>query len=209
MRPLTDFADQALVLPLVLLVGFGFALIGWSRGVVVWFLGIAVTFAVIAALKLVFVACGEHWTGGALMTPSGHTAAAACVYGVFAVLVGRSRIETWRPYLLAPLIAALLIGATRLVLREHTLAEVVFGGAIGIAGAYVMIAVAGRPPLLPLVPFGLAAAVAFLVLHGDHLSIERKLRLVYGDIWPPAACRIPSDSPARPALSNRSTVGPG
>ena len=209
MRPLTDFADQALVLPVVLLVGCGFALVGWSRGAVVWFLGTALTFAMVAALKVVFVACGEHWTGGALLTPSGHTAAAACVYGVLAVLVGRSRLETWRPYLIAPLIAALLIGATRLVLREHTLAEVAFGGAIGVAGAYVMIAVAGRPPLFPLVPFGLAAAIVFLVLHGDHLSIERRLRLAYGDIWPPAACRIPSDASVRPALSNTSVTGPG
>ncbi|HME24815.1 MAG TPA: phosphatase PAP2 family protein [Acetobacteraceae bacterium] len=195
MRTLTDCADQAVILPLVILVGFGFTLIGWSRGAIVWFFGIAATFAVIAALKLVFIACGEHWTGGALTTPSGHTASAAVVYGSLVVLACRSRLETWRPSLAAPFLAATLIGATRLFLHRHTPAEVAVGGLVGIAGAYILIAVAGRPPLLPLLPFGALASLALILLYGDHLPIERQFHhLVFDGIWPPSVCRVSSDA---------------
>src|SRR5690349_19218340 len=51
-RFLTDFADQAVIMPLVLAVAVALALQGWRRGAFVWLAVVAVTFIVMLMLKL-------------------------------------------------------------------------------------------------------------------------------------------------------------
>ena len=72
---ISDFADQAVTLPLAVGTGLLLAASGWRRGAIAWMVAIGATLGLIVLLKLRFFAC----EGG---NPSGHTAAAAAVYGL-------------------------------------------------------------------------------------------------------------------------------
>ncbi len=86
----TDFADQAVILPLIACVAVALWLAGWRRGVAVWCCGTAATLGLMLVLKVAFRACGPEMFGGAIESPSGHTAAAGAVYGsIFAFLNSR------------------------------------------------------------------------------------------------------------------------
>ncbi|MDE2007851.1 MAG: PA-phosphatase, partial [Rhodospirillales bacterium] len=79
---LTDFADQAVVLPLWLAIGAVLALSGWRRGAAAWLIAVGATLAAVGIGKLAGISCGPPW----LRSPSGHTAAAGVVAGGLAVL---------------------------------------------------------------------------------------------------------------------------
>src|SRR4051794_41985585 len=80
-RFLTDFADQAVIMPLVLAVAVALALQGWRRGAFVWLVVVAATFAMMLALKLAFLACTPLFSPMDIQSPSGHVAAATVVAG--------------------------------------------------------------------------------------------------------------------------------
>lgn len=188
---LTDFADQAVVLPLAAAIAIGLAACGWRRGALAWIAAVAGTLGIMGVLKLASHACGPLLPGLHLRSPSGHTAAAAAVYGGLIALLGRRFLD--RPAWLGAgaVLCAAAIGASRLALGVHSVIEVAIGGIVGVAGAFVLIRLAGRPPPAlrpaPLVAAVLAVAVAF---HGFHLPAEAAIRdsaLVH--IWPLSACR--------------------
>ena len=89
MNFLTDFADQAVVLPVAGAVLVLLLATGWRRGALAWAGCVSGVLAVMLALKLVTLACGWRvpWTG--LYSPSGHTAASAVVYGGLLALLIR------------------------------------------------------------------------------------------------------------------------
>jgi membrane-associated phospholipid phosphatase len=169
---LTDFADQAVVLPVVATVALMLAVLGWRRGALAWLAAIGVSFAAVLVLKLVFATCGPALGLAALHSPSGHTAAAAVMAGGVAVALGRGR---WVVLASAGL-GALLIGVTRVGLGLHTPVEVALGGILGVLGALGFTWLAGKPPPLRLRwLFTAVVAVAFL-LHGRHLEAESRIR---------------------------------
>ena len=45
---LTDFADQAVVLPVAVAIAFVLAVAGWWRGLIAWLIGVGGTIAVMA-----------------------------------------------------------------------------------------------------------------------------------------------------------------
>jgi membrane-associated phospholipid phosphatase len=174
MRYLTDFADQAVVLPLIATVALMLAVLGWRRGALAWLGAVGLSFGAVVAFKLVFATCGPALGLPALRSPSGHTAAAAIIVGGIAVALGRGRQQVAA---IAGL-AALLIGVTRVVLGLHTPVEVTLGGALGILGVLGFAVIAGRPPALRLRwLFAVIVAVA-LLLHGRHLDAETRIRAV-------------------------------
>lgn len=123
LRFLTDFADQAVVLPLVLAVGITLLIGGWRRGAAAWLVVAVATLGAMLMLKLLGIACGPVH----LRTPSGHTAAAAMVAGsLAALLLPRYRCAGAG---LGALAAAVLIGALRIIAGVHTLPEVLMGEA--------------------------------------------------------------------------------
>src|SRR6478735_1481041 len=117
----TDFADQAVVLPLVLTIGVGLAVQRWFRGAAAWGVAVFGTFAAVLVLKVVFLACPANIWATDLRTPSGHVAAATVVVGGIAAMLLQRR----RTALVLALLAAAVIGTTRLVLGAHSMAEVV------------------------------------------------------------------------------------
>jgi membrane-associated phospholipid phosphatase len=186
----SDFADQAVVLPAAVLIGFALLLAGWARGAVVWVSVIAATFAAVLILKLVFEACGARW-GSSIESPSGHTAAAAVFYGgVLSELFGRRARLPWSAALAVAVVVG-LVGFSRLVLGAHTPAEAALGGAVGLLGLSAMLVLAGPSPVSSrrLAAFALPALAVVVVLHGIRLPAEIVIRGAAINIWPLSACR--------------------
>lgn len=172
MRYLTDFADQAVILPLVLAVAIALAVQGWRRGAVVWLLVVGGTFFATLMGKLTFLSCSPVFGPLDIHSPSGHTAAATVVAGGLAVMLTRRQASI----LPAALIAGAVIGLSRLVLGAHSLPEVCVGAAIGLLGAVTLMRLSGRPPRLQPAPLVGVIALVALLFHGLHLPAEAAIR---------------------------------
>ena len=169
MNFVTDFADQAVVLPLVLVLALTLAALGWRRGAAAWLGATAATLGVVLVRKLAARACGPPL----LRSPSGHTAAAGLVCGGIAVLAGLGGGFVG----LAALAGATVIGLTRVALGMHSWAEVLLGGAVGVAGALALARLAGpRPARLRLRWVAVAAVTVVTLLHGLRLPAEAEIR---------------------------------
>ncbi len=170
---LTDFADQAVIIPLVLAVATTLAIQGWRRGAVTWVAVVAATFGATLAFKLMFLACSPLFEPMDVHSPSGHVAAAAVVSGGLAAMLTRRRASI----LPAALVAACVIGVSRMLLGVHSLEEVIVGALIGLVGAAALLRFAGRPPeSLSAAPVMAVVVVVAAVFHGLHLPAEAAIR---------------------------------
>lgn len=188
---LSNLADQVVLVPLAVAIGLAFYVMGWQRGAVAWCITVATTLALTGLFKLVFMACmtGATQTLG-LRSPSGHTAAAAVIYGGALALVMRALTGSGRWTVPAAVLIAAVIGQTRIVLGAHSDAEVLVGGLVGVVGAWAMIRMAGSPP--PALQLGKAAAVGLGVVpfvYGFHIPIEAALAAVAYKLGVLASCR--------------------
>jgi membrane-associated phospholipid phosphatase len=141
-RYLTDFADQAVIMPLVLAIAVTLAVQGWRRGALVWLVVVACTFVATIAFKLAFLACSPLFGPMDIHSPSGHVAAATVVSGGLAAMLLRQQASI----LPVALLAAVVIGMSRLVLGMHSLSEVVVGALIGLTGAVALLRFSGHLP---------------------------------------------------------------
>lgn len=173
MQFLTDFADMAVILPLCACVATGFAWAGWRRGARGWLVAMAATLGTMLVLKLVALGCP---TVGRGFSASGHTAAGAFAYGGLAALWLQRPLGRWAGIVCGGLAAA-TIGVTRLVLHLHGVSEVMAGGAVGVAGVWLLLRLAGPVPdgLRLRLPAAACLVVLFLA-HGERLPIELKLQ---------------------------------
>ena len=170
---ITDFADQAVILPLIVAIGIALLMQGWRRGAAAWTSAATATFAAMLALKLVFLACPSGYATLDIRTPSGHVAAATFVTGGLAALLIRRRAII----LALAALAAVVIGLSRLALGVHSPAELVIGGIVGFAGALALINLAGPvPPELDARRIGLIALLVAAIFHGLHLPAEAHIR---------------------------------
>ena len=186
---LTDFADEAVVLPVAAVVLAVLLMLGWRRGALAWFFGVGGVLGTMLVLKLIVFACIWRLPDLALSSPSGHTAAAAVVYGGLLALLARQRGGA----LLGALAGgafALLVGFTRLALHVHTVPDVVVGAAVGVTGAMLLRRFAGdRPDKLSSPRLVLATCVAIGLFHGHRLAAETRIRSLALDVWPLSLCR--------------------
>jgi membrane-associated phospholipid phosphatase len=171
-RYLTDFADQAVIIPMVLAIAVALAVQGWRRGALAWLLVISATFMATLTSKLIFLSCSPVFGPTDLHSPSGHVAAAAVVSGGLAALLTGRRISI----LPVAVLAALVIGVSRLLLGMHSLPEVVLGALIGLAGAAALMRFAGRPPELKLGPLVAVVVIVAALFHGLHFPAEAAIR---------------------------------
>jgi membrane-associated phospholipid phosphatase len=182
-RYLTDFADQAVILPLVIAIAVTLAVQGWRRGAVVWLIVVASTFIATIIFKLVFLACSPVFGPMDIHSPSGHVAAATVVSGGLAAILSGRRASI----LPVACLAAVVIGISRIVLGMHSFPEVVVGTLIGLAGAAALLR------------FAVIVVVAG-VFHGLHLPAEAAIRHTAfraGQFFP--ACRGTPEFQRHPA----------
>jgi membrane-associated phospholipid phosphatase len=165
---MTDFLDQAVVLPIVAAVAILLAAQGWRRGALAWLGVVGITFGVILLLKLGFLACGPVFGQWDLRSPSGHTAAASMIGGGLVTFLAGSPMTA----MAVSTFAAAAIGFSRLELGFHTLPEVLLGAAVGILGAAVLFRLAGPPPARRPISLLAVAGVIALLFHGTHLQAE-------------------------------------
>ncbi len=189
----TDFGDQAVVLPLAVGIALVLALSGWRRGALAWTSAVGGTLALVLLLKVRFFACGHFLPGSSFGNPSGHTAATAAVYGGLTAMIVRAIWNDRRWALICAIATgvclAVVIGATRLMLDLHSMGEVVVGGAIGVTGAVSFVILAGPPShavrIERVVGAGLLAVAA---LYGYRLSAEAAIKSIAVALWPFAHC---------------------
>ena len=179
----TDFADQAVLLPILALVAVLLGAQRQWRVMTAWVVSISGVCAVVLVLKIAFYSCGWAWPAldadaADLRSPSGHTAASAVVYASLLVLLlpGTRRAAILTASIGSASVAA-AIGATRIGLAAHSLSEVVVGAAIGITGALAFALLAGgRIPRSTGRPILVASLVAAILLHGRHLPAEAAIQ---------------------------------
>ncbi|GAA0583941.1 hypothetical protein GCM10009416_22960 [Craurococcus roseus] len=193
MHFLTDFADLGVLLPLTGLVTLSLALVGKRREAIAWTLAVTGTFAAMLVLKLmVFVVLGSGSIRG-LGNPSGHTAAGIVVYAGLATLVARRFASRLAVALFAGAAFGALFGFSRWALRYHSMADVLVGGAVGMAGVLALAWLAGprraeeevRSAGRGRAGMAVVAAVsliAVLTLHGTKLHAEAALRSIAAEV---------------------------
>jgi membrane-associated phospholipid phosphatase len=190
-RFVTDFGDQAVLLPIALMVALGLLSSGWARGACAWLAATVAMSVTVLGLKIAFAACSGWVAATGIGSPSGHTAAATAIYGGLAALMLR---RTVLPVALIPAVAiGAIIGVTRVALGEHTWSDVWLGFAIGLAAAAAARLLAGPPPARPWKRRASIVALALaLVLHGSRLSAEPTIeRLVVTYRLPTLFCSLP------------------
>ena len=175
---LTDFADQAVILPLAATVACVLGLQRRWRVLGAWALSVAGVLGAVLVSKLAFYACGRVMALGLgdtdVHSPSGHAASAGVVYAGIAVLqAGLTRWPPVRTAVVAATLCGTAIGASRVALGAHSVGDVLVAIGFGVAGATAFPALAGRNlgtgSGLP----ALAAAVPVVALvHGLHFPAE-------------------------------------
>jgi membrane-associated phospholipid phosphatase len=167
---LTDFADQAVLIPIVLSVAVALAAQGWRRGALVWLIVVAGVFTTTLVFKLMFLTCSPVFGPIDIKSPSGHVAAATVVSGGLAAMLTRRRTSI----LPAAVLAAFVV--SRVVLGMHSVPEVAVGALIGLAGAVALLRFSGPPPRLRIAPLVAVVVVAAALFHGLHLPAEAAIR---------------------------------
>lgn len=180
----TNFADQAVLVPSAIAVAIGFSLAGWHRGALAWSGVLACIWVSILLLKLACLIGGSLWVEG-LHSPSGHTAGAAAAAGGFFGLIVRRRGGDWLWTLPISAGLAIAIGMSRLALHVHTGLDVLVAGVVGVLGAMTVVVLAGPPPSrLRLSPIITALTVMILLLHGSQAPAEVVIRrIATSEFW--------------------------
>jgi membrane-associated phospholipid phosphatase len=175
---LSDFADQAVIIPLSLVMAVTLWLLGWRRGCYGWLLSVGTTLSCIVASKLFFYLIRSFTDFGVnLLSPSSHAAAGALVYGSLFALVLRGGRAGVRTAIVTSCCFAWFFGFTRIELGVHTRSEVAFGSLIGILGAIMFVKIAGKVPhTLNRIRLAAAAVLIILLVYGHTLKGEGPIR---------------------------------
>lgn len=175
---LTDFGDTAVLLPMAAAILMWLFAMRGAYGAAWWIAALLLVMGGVGFMKIYFFACLPP---GQLQSPSGHTSLGALVYGAIAVIVIRETAG-WRRGAVVAAASGLVIAIalSRLVLRAHTLPEIVVGLGVGIAAlslfAFCYLQKPGdRVAVMPLL-LGCVAILA--LLHGTELHAEEMLRAI-------------------------------
>ena len=179
---LSNFADQAVILPLTLAIALTLWLFGWRKGAYGMIVSVLGTLVAVVATKLFFYfLTGFHALRLpiGLVSPSSHAAAGAVVYGILVALLLRGGRAGVRTAAVTSCFFALFFSLTRVELHVHTRSEVVFGSLLGVIGAITFAKIAGRMPReFNRVRLAGAAGLAILLMYGHTLHGEEPIRYV-------------------------------
>lgn len=164
---ITNFADQAVILPLTAVVAVVLFL-KWRWGSYIWCLCVATTLLLTVALKLaLYILVSFLPFSIGMRSPSSHVAMGAIVYGIIISLIIGRGYATFNITLISSTIVAIILASTRLMLEVHTKLEVIIGMIIGVIGAVTFTVLANRYPR-KISPGYLAVATMMvaLIFHG-------------------------------------------
>lgn len=191
MNFLTDFADQAVIMPVVFIIFLCIAKAN-KKQALVWLGGIGAFLFLVLIGKMFVHACGQYLPEWDLKSPSGHTASSSLVYGALIGYIIQDK-TFYRTFLIAFLIA-IIFGFSRLYLEVHTVADVVTGGLIGTLGAtmvrYLQVKIENTTELqmIHIRKIAIVVGVVFIALHGIHFNQETKIHGYSRVIWPMTLC---------------------
>lgn len=178
MRWITNFGDTGVVLPLAVLLVCVLLYAESPRAAWLFARAMLGCVAVMTVLKIVFIACGQHF-GLGITSPSGHASLTTMFYGALAVVVWAQPRPVLR--MLAVSLTALLVllvAVSRVLLHAHVPQEVLLGLLVG----SVSLACFARPyltmphPVIRLRRVGVVLGAAFLISYGTVLPAEQMLR---------------------------------
>lgn len=170
----TDLADQAVILPACGVVALFLLRSGWSRGTACWTGLVLGVLGVMLLLKLVAGVYDIAPPQLMLLSPSGHTASSAMLYGGLAAML-LPRLGPSGSGLLALAIAG-LFATSRVVLGVHSIADVIVGGCVGSAGVVLFRRAVGRAPASLHRGWLLSCVLAVVLLaHGHRLPAEQQI----------------------------------
>ena len=173
MQFLTNFGDEAVLLPLAAATLIWLAILVGRRTAITWCGAIVIAGGATAVLKIYFSACATPIP--ALDSPSGHTSMSTLVYGGLALIIG-AETNSWARIAAGAAGAALVaaVALSRVAVGAHTLADVVAGLVIG-GGALALFArsyLQERRVERQIWPLLAAAAIFAAALHGHHAPLE-------------------------------------
>lgn len=178
MNWISDVGDSALLLPLsvLLVIALWHYQSKLAAATFVWAWAFCV--AAVVVLKVIFIGCGPTWNIG-IISPSGHASMSAVVFGAYGIVVAR-QVPRWQRFVVigACTLFVLGVGVSRVILGQHSPAEVGLGFMVG-AAALGLFAVrylrlqTAKVNLFLLVPLFLGLLLA---LHGVRLPIEELIQ---------------------------------
>ena len=165
---LSLLGDPLLLVPVSLILAF---LVPRQASVFVsaWSLSLAVVLLLTFLVKIVAYRCQidpsapiSNWR---LLSPSGHTSLATAFYGCTALVLAKGKPD-WQRLAFAILAMAIVVavGASRVILLDHSILEVVVGSLLGAIAILAFVHVIQNPPAPPRLYQGLLAATGVLAL---------------------------------------------
>jgi membrane-associated phospholipid phosphatase len=175
LHAVTDLGDSAFLVPISILLFLYLLYLGAMRTALIWATTVMICVLLTAAVKIGFRTCPLTSPPWYVRTPSGHASFGTTVYLCSALTLASGR-RWWTRLAIIGTGAAIaaLIGASRVLLHDHTVPEVLIGFLIGAVavGWFAAGYVRGRQPRLPWQPAVVTAAVMLLAIHGHHLDFE-------------------------------------
>ena len=171
----TGLGDAALLVPLSLLLLAYFVYRRSKSGAADWTIALAICVIATVVGKICFRACEPVVSFLGVHIPSGHVSFSATYYLSVAAAASLEK-PAWHRYLIlaASSLIVLAIAASRVMLHAHTLAEVVLGGAIGVASAgWFIYRFRRHQQIVPDWRVVTGTLLAFALLtHGWHLDVD-------------------------------------
>lgn len=173
MQFLTNFGDEAVLLPLAAATLLWLSRIVGRRSAIMWCGAFLVAGGGTAILKIYLSACATPID--TLGSPSGHTSMSTFVYGGIALIAG-AELEAW-PRVAAGAAGAALVAAvalSRVMLGAHSPADVAAGLVIGgtALALFAWTYLQHRGVERQVWPLLAGAALVALALHGHHAQFE-------------------------------------
>ncbi len=177
---ITDFGDSAVVLPLAMAVLVSLLWSRWFKAALAWGLVVVGCASLMLVLKLVFLACPVSVLQGVLLSPSGHAAMSATVYGGMAGLLASQCRREWMVVTYAVThMLVMAIALSLIAVRAHSPLEVMVG--LGLGTVFATLFTLSLGPRLAggayLPGLGIGAALVLTATHGAHFQIESVLML--------------------------------
>jgi len=158
------------------------------RMALLWLLLFLTCIGLVGASKIAFMGWGTGWHAVGYKALSGHAAGVTAVFPMLFFLLLHGRYASARPLgLVTGLALGALVALMLVVLREHSLAEVSAGWAVGAMVSIAAIRLADGLPALPLLPsalwFALAFAAGMCLMESAHIGywMIKAARLLSGN----------------------------